>query len=245
MKKIIPLLVMMLAVSGQSQDFVEGELITFGNVKMCAPADNAAFLVRVEGTGATLNEAVTAVRQQVEEITTALFDLGLSQKDISTSHFYSGENTGLKPFFSSREDFKASISVTVNITDLDLLEPAIIRICDFTPAGLSDISYTLNDYECLKMEALTAAIQKAETKAQLLARELGVGTGDVLLIEEIPAWPHTEQLLSSSRPGGYANPYNAAIFQAASGNIELDGGTAFHTREICFSVKVKLALAID
>lgn len=189
------------------QEFDENRLVTSGTIELSIPADNATFTFEVKGVGSSLNKAVIEAKNRVKFISDALFKNGLKEKNLSTSYFYSGENFGDKAFLSSKRDYKARITVMVNIDSLELLESSIIIVSDALPERISNITFSLKNYEQQKIEALEKAVKKAKEKATILASNMGAQLGSILYIEEVQNVPPQIR----GRGGNYPNPFNASL----------------------------------
>ena len=148
------------------------------------PADCASFTVKLQGHGKTLDEAVQAVRLKASRITEALIGIGLKEKDLATSKFYSSENSENKAFLSSKRDYVADIDLSIKIMDFALFDKSIITVANNNPAQMSDVNFQLIKIEKANEETLKKALQKAKSKAELMATELGVPLGKPIFIEE-------------------------------------------------------------
>ena len=222
-----------------SQTFDNNRLIVFGGVEISAPADNARFTFEVEGVGSTLADAVEKARSKVSSIAKALFEIGLTERNLRTSFFYSGENFEDKALLTSKRDYKAGISVIVNIDNLNHLEAAIIQVSESKPEKISNIVFTLQDYEKLKEEALEKAVQKARSKAQLMAANMETNLGDVLYIEELPSRNPSRGYISSS-------PFNASISSIPDDDVSIvKTGAGFYAEEIKINARVKVIVELS
>ena len=123
----------------------------------------------MEATGSNLKKAVSNAKAKVQTILEDLKKLGVKEKEIETSRFFSSENFGDKSFFSSKNDYKSTITATVTFTDLGILEQAIFLISENRPKYLSDIRFNLRAIEKHKEKALKDAVDAAYMKASKLA----------------------------------------------------------------------------
>jgi uncharacterized protein YggE len=222
-----------------AQEFDKNSIIVFGNAEVSIPADNATFTFEVEGEGSTLSQAVNTAREKVRDISGLLFKVGLTEKNLRTSFFHSGENIGNKAFLSSKRDFKAVITVLVNIDSLELLENAIIKVSEAKPESISNIDFSLKDYEQYKMDALEKAILKAKEKANMLASKMDTKLGNILSIEEIQGEPTTFR-------GGraYPNPFNVAYEINGTTNQGINSSSGFYAQQAKITAKVRVAIEI-
>jgi len=192
-QEIVFLIIIFLCSSGFTQfwrmddTFENNTVIVSGSVELEVPADYASFKFTVKAYGNDLRAAVDEARKKVGVISKALFSIGLKETNLTTSRFYSGENTKNKAFLSSKRDYTAAIDVIVKIDDFNFLEAAVVKVAEYEPAEMSDISYGLKNYEDYRRRSLKAALDKAAEKADLIARELKVEIDHPIYVEETPS----------------------------------------------------------
>jgi uncharacterized protein YggE len=155
-----------------------------GQVELNAKADRAVFSFTIEGTGPTLRVAVEEAKNRVSTITERLIQLGLTEKNLSTSHFHTDESIGRKAIVLSKKEYNTSITVTVNLDDFSLLEEAILIVSDAQPDEFSGVDFILHDIEELKMTAMEKALKKARQKADLIAEVMGVELEELISFTE-------------------------------------------------------------
>ncbi len=199
-----------------------------GSVLSEVPADFASFHFTVSGSGKDLSAAVAGVKRKVQKITDALFEIGLDERSLSTSRFYSGENFENKAFFTSNRDFIASIKVNVGVKDFDLLEPAVLLVSDSGVDQLSDIRFQLKGIEEIRAGAFEAAINKAKEKAQTIQNNLDIENIRVVSVEEV----------SNS---GYPNPFNLV---RSFGDDSQGPGSLIFAETIRVAVRVRVVYEI-
>lgn len=172
MRYILVILLASLSLFSQNQEYIKkgiNYVEVRGTAELIVPTDEASFSFTMEATGSSLKKAVSNAKEKVQVILEDLKKLGVKEKDIETSRFFSSENFGDKSFFSSKNDFKSTITATVTFTDLAVLEQAIFLISENRPKYLSDIRFNLRAIEKHKDDALKDAVDAAYIKAQKLA----------------------------------------------------------------------------
>ena len=206
-------------------------------VEVTAKADRAIFSFTIEGTGSTLRMAIDDAKKRVSSITDGLMQIGLTEKNFSTSHFGSGETKGKKAFIFSKTGYKTSITVTVNIDNLNLLEEAILYLGDVKPDDISGIDFILHDYEQIKINALEKAITKAKQKADLIAKIMGAELGELIYFKENTHANNPESYRGSR------GPFNANLL---IDNLEpaTDGGGVFFSPDRKIFVSVEAIIAV-
>lgn len=241
MKRIILVIFLLFCTSiVYAQDSTLKNIHVRGEVEVSAKADRAIFSFTVNGTGSTLRMAVDDAKKRISSITDGLKHIGLTDKNFSTSNFYSGEEKGKTALIFSKTDYKTSITVTVNVDSLPLLEEAILYLSDVKPDSFSGINFVLHDYEQIKMDALEKAITKAKQKADLIAKIMGAELGELIYFNE-----NTRD--NNQRSFG-PNPFNASYEYAnayyESDDIKTEGGSAFYSPDRKITVAVEAIIAV-
>ena len=70
----------------------ENRLIVYGEGSVAAPPNRAQLTFTVVGLGSSMHSAMQSARMKLDDISTKLFSVGLTPKNLSTSNFYSGDN---------------------------------------------------------------------------------------------------------------------------------------------------------
>lgn len=213
-------------------------LIATGSAEVSSSADNAAFTFEIAGNGSSLSEAIENTKNRVKTISESLFSIGLTRRNLRTSFFHSGENFNNRAFFTRNRDYKAKITMLVDLDSLELLEPVLMAVSELNPERISDIEFTLKDYEQLKDAALESAIKKAKQKVDMLASVMQTRLGNTLFIEELNP-------LSEQQNRMYPNPFNATT-QIQSGGIQIDPGVAgsFYAQQIKVNARVRVIVEL-
>ncbi|MGA2625328.1 MAG: SIMPL domain-containing protein [Bacteroidota bacterium] len=181
----------------------ENRMIVYGTGTIDAAADRAKLNFTVRGFGSTLQEAVNIARNKVGDITGQLLSQGIKGANLYTSAFTSGDNFGGKAFLSSSRDYRAQIDVIVTIDSLDMLESVVSTLTKGALEKLSDISFSLKSDSLLKLEARRLAVENAQTKASIMAKQLGVEVGKVLSVEELLSYSDGDFYITDpNRPPG-------------------------------------------
>jgi Uncharacterized conserved protein len=161
------------------------QLIVTGKAEVLVSADQAAFSFSVTEFGPSLRAAVEKAKNKNKDISKKLLGIGLRERDLSTSYFYSSENFDSKGFLSSSKDFKATITVNVTIDSLQLLEEAILCLSESNVENITSITFMLRNFREAKEKARFQAIENAKTKAAQIAERIGRKLGSIKQCEEI------------------------------------------------------------
>jgi uncharacterized protein YggE len=157
-----------------------------GSVELKEIADQASLSFNVRGVGASLRQAVENADKTTKTITDKLIALGVKDKDISTSSFFSGENRGDKAFLSSSRDYQANISTMIKVDSLKLLQPVLFAISESNVQNISQITFSLKDEVSFRKRARVEAALKAREKAEDIGKALNVIVGKAITIDEFP-----------------------------------------------------------
>ena len=241
MKRVIMVgILLMCAPFVQAQDSKLENIHVSGKVEVVAKADRAIFSFTVNGTGTTLRMAVNDAKQRTSEIIDGLKQIGLKDRNFSTTNFYSNEEKSKTALIFSKTDYKTGITVTVNVDSLPLLEEAVLYLSDVKPDNFSGINFVLQDYEQIKMDALEKAIAKAKQKADLIARIMGAELGELIYFNVNPR-------LYNQR-GSNVSPFNASyqnINAYLGSDDEYAGGSgAFYSPDRKLTVAVDAIIAV-
>jgi len=207
-----------------------------GKARVYAPANRAKVSFSIEGVGKSLEAAFDDARLKMDSIASDLYAIGLSDRDIESS-FYSGENFGNKAFWSSKRDYKATLSVCVTVDSLALLEPSLIALSHGDIEGIRNISYEILDFETLRKDALREAVRMAKEKADLVCEGLGITCDGVIEFEEY----RTEAKGPRTKPA-YLNPFNAVLVEEGPDN---EGGSGKFGHEFSVDAEVRVLFSIS
>lgn len=188
-----------------------GRISVYGNAEVKTVPDQAELSFSIKGIGSSLRSAVTNAQDQIAKTTKQLFALGLKKSSISTSHFLSGKNYGGKAFLSSKRDYQAVITTFVTIDSLDLLEPVIFALSENGVENISDIGFSLKNDTALEASAREQAITNAKQKAGEMAKQLAMGLGNVIHIEEIIAYTWQEIQEGYRKKTDFSTEFQARI----------------------------------
>jgi uncharacterized protein YggE len=138
----------------------------------------------VEQKGATVHEAQTVVTKKVNDALAFLKDAGIAEKDIKTTNYsaypeYSyptpctGDRICAQPS-AKIIGYTVSQTVTVKVRDTSKVGAIVDGLGSRGVTGLSGPDFTVEDADAVNAEARGKAIADANTKARVLARQLGV-----------------------------------------------------------------------
>jgi uncharacterized protein len=217
------------------------QIVVTGSAEFKMKADQATFSFSVKGVGSSLRQAVQDADTKTRMITEKLAGIGIGPEGISTSQFYSGENTGDRAFLSSSRDYKANISTLVKLDSLELLRPALFIVSENDVQTLSEITFALRNESDLRHKARIKAAEKAREKAEELAKTLGVNLGSAISIEE-EVNPSATAYLRGGR--NYPNPFNSTVNLSEGIVMDTSEGSGFFAQTISVSSQVHVVFQI-
>jgi uncharacterized protein YggE len=229
MRSISLLLLFTVTLFGQ-QYLGDNKLVIEGNSDLIIESDRASFDFSILGFGSTLREAVVDAKTKISNATRILSKYGIPKRNISTSAFESGENFGGKAFLSSSKDFKTLMTVFVIVDSLPNLEDIIIGLTENGTESISNVNYSLKNFEKYKVQSKDNAIEDAKQKAKQIAYKFGVTLKKVIYIEESGFFQN------------YPNPFNPTTRIM---NDIIPTSVSLYSKPVKFSQKIKVVYAIE
>ncbi len=214
-----------------------------GSVELKEVADQATTAFTIKGIGPSLRLAVQDASEKTQSLVAKLLALGLKSQNVSTSSFYAGENMGDKKFLSSSRDYQATLSTSLKIDSLPLLQPILITLSEADVQTLSDIRFSLKDELVVRRKVRTQAALKAKEKADDICKALGVTVGRVLNVEETQ--PTQSASGTSVYRGGrsFPNSFNSVVSYEVP-PVDESRGTGFFAQTITLSSQVTVTFEI-
>lgn len=168
-----------------SNSLAQRTMTIIGVGQIDTTADIAVIGYKIEGIGSNLRNAVQSTLKKNKTIIEVLKTKGVKQESIESSDFYSGKNKEWRPFFSSKKkDFKASITVSVEIDNFNILEEVMYTLSEQDIKNLSDVVFKLKDSAKFQEMAKMKAIENAQNEAEKIGIKLGVKVISVAKYEE-------------------------------------------------------------
>ena len=217
-----------------------------GTVELKEMADQATLSFSVKGVGASLRQAVEKADRNTKVNIDKLIVLGVKEKNISTSSFYSGENYGDKAFLSSSRDYQANITTIIKIDSLKLLQPVLFAISEADVQNLSQITFSLKDEVGFRRRARIEAALKAKEKAEDITKALNIALGKVISIDEVQPTQSLQSPLMLRN--GRSNPFNPVSYVTdiglQAGVVDESKGTGFFAQTISITSQVYITFEI-
>jgi len=186
MKRIIALLVVLLALPAHAQEQPPGRLTVTGQGQVASVPDMATVTLGVTSEARTAAEALDQTSSATAAILEQLRSVGIGARDMQTS------DLSLSPVWDNRSNterprivgYQASNAVTVRVLKLDDLGGLLGAVVDSGANDFRGLSFGLQDPEPAMDEARQKAVADAMRKARLYAEAAGITLGPILQFDE-------------------------------------------------------------
>lgn len=158
-----------------------------GESELTVAPDMATLQLGIEIRGKESAEAALAAQADaMKNISDAMLGLGIEEKDIQTSNFqiypdYKYDSNGN---ITGKPTYTVSNMLTVNINDIDMIGRVIDGAAAAGATNTYGLSFGLKDQRAKEAEALSAAMENARERADILAQAAGKKVGDVVLLSD-------------------------------------------------------------
>ncbi|MDC7682571.1 SIMPL domain-containing protein [Asticcacaulis sp. BYS171W] len=155
-------------------------------------ANRASFSGSFLGTAKTVEQAQALAMKPVAPLTEALRKLGADKVRVTTSFFMRARYQQYKNKDGTKvedqrgdkiEAYDATITLTVDVTELSVLERAYALVLAAGPSGSTPVSFSLQTDNATKARLFSAAVADARARAEVAAQINGLGLGPVRLID--------------------------------------------------------------
>lgn len=177
------------AYNGGQDKPTERSITVQGQGTVSAKPDLVTLSLGVQTTGETAKEALRLNSQQMTGVLQAIRAAGIEQEDIQTS------GINLYPVYEDRSlvqpgeqrqivGYRASNDVSVRVHDIDKAGSVLDAAVTAGANQVGGVRFGLSDTDTIVTDALIAAVQNAQAKAQTIADTLGVQLGAALVVNE-------------------------------------------------------------
>lgn len=158
----------------------------------------------------TVAAAMAENAEKMNKVIASLKEQDVDEKDLKTVYFNLSpryEYQEEESYYSSGErilvGYEVIQSLQVKIRDLTKIGTIIEKATESGANQLSDLQLTIDDQEVLKEQARVQAIEKAKTKAEKLASQIGVKLVKIInFYEEVPYFYGFEESEAKGLGGG-------------------------------------------
>jgi len=171
--------------------------------------DIATISIGVRTDHESASEAVTDNNAQIQQVVTALKDLGVAEKDIQTSNF----SIYPQQQYDDQGNVTSTIyvvenTVMVTIRDLEMLGDVLDAAVSNGANSIYGIQFDVEDKTAAYTEARQKAVEDAQVKAGELADASGVSLGQIQTISETSTYPGP---MFDARGGGAEQAVASAV----------------------------------
>jgi len=185
----------------------------------------ASFSVVVEAK--TVAEAMADNTKKMNAVVSFMKEQGVEDKDLKTTNFNINpryEWYDSDQYYPSGRRVLVGYEVTqtlqVKIRDMEKIGSIIEGGTSAGANEVSDLQFTIDDEDELKNQARTEAINKAKTKAETLAKELGINLLRISNFSESGVVPYFYTMQEAAAPAGMGGGETPSI-QTGENKIEV------------------------
>ncbi len=200
-----------------------------GQGTVSAKPDVVTLSLGVQTTGETAMAALALNSEQMSGVLHAIQAAGIEQEDIQTS------GINLYPVYEDRSlvkpgeqrqivGYRASNDVSVRVHDIDKAGSVLDAAVTAGANQVGGVRFGLSDTDTIVTDALIAAVQNAQAKAQTIADTLGVQLGAALVVNE--------EWIERPEARGYAFAQESAAFDSGGFSSAVQGGAVSVTAHI-------------
>lgn len=199
-------------VNGQTaqEDSTSGRTLgVTGTGRVYLTPDIATISIGVRTDHESASEAVSDNNAQIQQVVTALKDLGVDEKDIQTSNF----SIYPQQQYDDQGNVTSTIyvvenTVMVTIRDLDMLGDVLDAAVANGANSIYGIQFDVEDKTAALTEARQKAVEDAKVKAAELAEAADVVLGEIQKISESTVYPGP---IFDARGGGAEQAVASAV----------------------------------
>lgn len=198
---LITIFLAILSVKELKSIFYVGKNINMSNMitvegtgNSVAVPDIATFSFSVTETGKTVADAQERASKKINATLKAVRDEGVEDKDIQTQSYsinphYEYQNGvctayGCPPSKSILTGYDVSQSILIKIRDLKKAGALFTSIGGMDVQNINGLTFSVDEPESVKAEARAEAIADAQSKAKILAKQLGVSLVRIVSFSE-------------------------------------------------------------
>lgn len=199
-----------------------------GEGKVVVVPDQGVLNMGVSEEGYNLKQVQESVNKKMTNLSKALKDLGIAEKDIKTTGY------NYYPDYQNKNNYRAYASVSVVVRELDKVSEVLDLIGSLGLDDISGPSFGLSDELMNKTvkEARELAIDKAKAKAQELSGLAGMNLGRIVNIVEGTNRPQN-YMVRDAMPvsgGGIAIEKTTTPVEVGSSEVVVDVTLSYETR---------------
>lgn len=161
-----------------------GRIVMTGTANVSATPDEAVVTAGVLTKADSARAALSSNTKQMRQVFTALKDLNIEERDITTSSFNISPNWEHGPSGSQQRGYQVSNQVTVRLRDVTFVGAALDTLVRAGANQAGGVQFIVKNRDELLDSARTEAVGKAKDRAALYAEAAGVKLGKIIEITE-------------------------------------------------------------
>ena len=202
-------------------------VVVDGQGSAAAAPDVAHLMLGVETVGTTAKEATDVNSTAMQAVITAVKAQNVAAKDIQTTNF------SINPVYAQPKSntdqpkitgYRVANTVAVTVQDVSTTSKILDAAVQAGANSSVGVSFGIKDTTALQQQALTAAVQQAQSKADAIAKAAGLKLTGVYSVVEAGATPPTPRVPMAA----------AAVASAAAPPVEQGQLTVQATVEVSF-----------
>ncbi len=168
---------------GCSQEQIKNRVIyVSGKGEIQVVPDMAYLNVNASNVRQTAKQSYAATSESINALLEECAKLGIDKKDIKTSHISINKQFRWIKNTQTFIGYSSSAYLHITVKKLDILGELSEKILDTKTNEINGIEYDHSKYDSLYNEAGVVALKDAKAIAEKMAKEMGVGIGDILKI---------------------------------------------------------------
>lgn len=155
-----------------------------GEGKVDTKPDIAFVNVGVSVTAPTVKSAQDQMNNKINQVTSAVKNLGIENKDIKTANYNIYPNTDYQNGTQKITGFTASTNLSIKIKNIDLVNQVIDVSTASGANQVGGVTFEIEEKVKVENEARSKAVQNAKEKAQQSAKIAGFSLGKIINYSE-------------------------------------------------------------
>ncbi|MES2059954.1 MAG: SIMPL domain-containing protein [Patescibacteria group bacterium] len=211
-----------------------------GTGETFAVPDIATFTFSVVENGKTVAEAQDKATTKNNAAIKYLKDAGIADKDIKTESYNANPQYAYNqimcikypcPPSQTLTGYEVSQTISVKVRDTSKAGNILSGVGALGVSNISGLTFTIDNEDALKAEARSKAIADARSKAEALAKDLGVGLGKVASFSEnTGAYPVYAMKSEAMAVGGGARDVAAPSVPTGENKVTIDVTVTYKIR---------------
>ncbi len=162
------------------------KLTVNGSATLSKPADKLQMTVGVVTQDESVQKAIQENREKMGRVGEAIRRVGFSEKEFQTGTFqiapqYTPQPQTIPPDWHPEiVGYEVRNTIAIQTAKLDLAGPAIDAVVKEGANLVEGLSFTLQDEQLAKSEAIAQSVSQARVYAEAAAKEAGITLGNIL-----------------------------------------------------------------